>query len=70
MSGMGTTVTVLLIEDGEAHIAHVGDSRCYLLRNKAIMQLTSDHSLAAHWEHTVAITQDGYEVLTLPADYP
>jgi methionyl aminopeptidase len=32
--------------------------------------LTSDHSLAAHWEHTVAITDDGYEVLTLPADYP
>lgn len=45
MSGMGTTVTVLLIENGEAHIAHVGDSRCYLLRNRALMQLTSDHTL-------------------------
>ncbi|MBQ4088791.1 MAG: Stp1/IreP family PP2C-type Ser/Thr phosphatase [Clostridia bacterium] len=44
MSGMGTTVTALLIEDGEAHIAHVGDSRCYLLRNKTLMQLTSDHT--------------------------
>jgi hypothetical protein len=26
--------------------------------------------MAAHFEHTVAVTGDGYEVLTLPADYP
>lgn len=45
MSGMGTTITALLVEDGEAHIAHVGDSRCYLMRNRALMQLTSDHTL-------------------------
>ena len=32
--------------------------------------VTRDHSLAAHWEHTVAITEDGCEVLTVPADYP
>ena len=31
---------------------------------------TNDGCYAAHWEHTVAITDDGYEVLTLPADYP
>lgn len=31
--------------------------------------LTRDHSYAAHFEHTVAITEDGAEVLTLPADY-
>ena len=45
MAGMGTTITALLIENGEAHIAHVGDSRCYLLRNKTLMQVTSDHTL-------------------------
>jgi len=45
MAGMGTTITALLIENGEAHIAHVGDSRCYLLRNKALMQVTTDHTL-------------------------
>lgn len=45
MSGMGTTITGLLIENGEAHIAHVGDSRCYLLRNRVLMQLTTDHTL-------------------------
>lgn len=31
---------------------------------------TNDNSLSAHFEHTVAITDDGCEVLTLPADYP
>jgi methionyl aminopeptidase len=32
--------------------------------------VTADNSLSAHFEHTVAITDDGCEVLTLPADYP
>ena len=32
--------------------------------------VTRDHSLAAHFEHTVAVSDDGCEVLTLPADYP
>jgi methionyl aminopeptidase len=32
--------------------------------------VTADNSLSAHFEHTVAITDDGAEILTLPADYP
>ncbi len=32
--------------------------------------VTRDRSLSAHFEHTVAITDDGCEILTLPADYP
>ena len=32
--------------------------------------LTGDHCMAAHFEHTVAITDDGCEVMTVPADYP
>ena len=32
--------------------------------------VTVDGSLSAHFEHTVAVTDDGCEVLTLPADYP
>jgi len=32
--------------------------------------ITCDHSMAAHFEHTVVITDDGAEVLTVPADYP
>ncbi len=32
--------------------------------------VTKDRCIAAHFEHTVAITDDGCEILTLPADYP
>ncbi len=42
--GMGTTVTALWLEAKEAHIAHVGDCRGYLLRDGKIGQLTEDHS--------------------------
>jgi protein phosphatase len=46
-SGMGTTLAAVLIGNGRATIAHVGDSRVYLLRNSLLKQLTSDHSLVA-----------------------
>ncbi|MGH9324794.1 MAG: Stp1/IreP family PP2C-type Ser/Thr phosphatase [Vicinamibacteria bacterium] len=42
--GMATTVVAVLVEDDVAEIAHVGDSRLYLLRNGEITRLTSDHS--------------------------
>jgi protein phosphatase len=44
-SGMGTTMTVALVEGSEVTIGHVGDSRAYLVRNGALEQLTEDHSL-------------------------
>jgi len=43
--GMGSTIVALLVRDGKASIAHVGDSRAYLLRDGQIRQLTADHSL-------------------------
>jgi serine/threonine protein phosphatase PrpC len=47
-SGMGTTITVALVEsDGTVTIGHVGDSRAYLLRDDELEQLTDDHSLVA-----------------------
>ena len=44
-SGMGTTFTGLAVEGSTVHIAHVGDSRAYLLRRGTIMQVTTDHTL-------------------------
>ena len=42
--GMGTTCVALFVSHNNAYIGHVGDSRCYLLRNDEITQLTEDHS--------------------------
>lgn len=42
--GMGTTLVGALLLPGEAYIANVGDSRCYLLRDGGARQLTTDHS--------------------------
>jgi PPM family protein phosphatase len=42
--GMGTTCTALLLQDGYAYSAHVGDSRIYLIRKDAIYLMTEDHS--------------------------
>jgi serine/threonine protein phosphatase PrpC len=45
--GMGATLTVVWLEDAKLSIAHVGDSRAYLLRSGNLQQLTNDHSLVA-----------------------
>jgi protein phosphatase len=45
LSDMGTTLTVAYILGGRLFIAHVGDSRCYLLRDGALFQLTRDHTV-------------------------
>ena len=44
-SGMGTTMTVALVEGDRVAFGHVGDSRAYLVRDGRIEQLTEDHSL-------------------------
>lgn len=45
LHGMGTTLSGILLHGGSAWIAHVGDSRVYLLRDGRITLLTEDHSL-------------------------
>jgi serine/threonine protein phosphatase PrpC len=51
-SGMGTTVTVALVEGDTVTIGHVGDSRAYRIRGGQIEQLTDDHSLAGELERS------------------
>lgn len=46
LKGMGTTACILLLQDDEAYIAHVGDSRIYLYlgKEKELHRITKDHS--------------------------
>lgn len=45
VAGMGTTITAVVIDGPKAHLAHVGDSRAYLIRHGGIEQLTEDHTM-------------------------
>ncbi len=53
--GMGCTLTCLLVVAGHGMLAHVGDSRAYLLREGTAHQLSNDHTLAAELVRSGAI---------------
>jgi serine/threonine protein phosphatase PrpC/CRP-like cAMP-binding protein len=44
--GMGTTLSAVLVVEPHAFVAHVGDSRIYLVRNETVHQVTEDHTVA------------------------
>jgi protein phosphatase len=46
MKSMGTTMTMVYIVWPRAFVVHVGDSRCYLLRNRQLDQVTVDHTMS------------------------
>ncbi|MCB9680388.1 MAG: Stp1/IreP family PP2C-type Ser/Thr phosphatase [Alphaproteobacteria bacterium] len=56
--GMGTTVVTVMLQDQNAYIAHVGDSRVYLVRDGAIEQVTEDHSFVAQSLREGLITEE------------
>jgi protein phosphatase len=56
VTGMGTTLTAAMIQDDVAHLAHVGDSRAYLLRADGFRQLTEDHTLVGRMVKAGEIT--------------
>lgn len=45
LAGMGTTISALMFDKNQAHVANIGDSRVYLFNNHKMYQLTRDHSL-------------------------
>lgn len=57
LQGMGTTLTAAVLEEDRLHVAHVGDSRCYLWRNGELKQVTEDHSWIAEQLRVGAITE-------------
>ena len=62
--GMGTTITLLLIIKDTAILGHVGDSRCYFLRNREFNQMSEDQTYVGYLLRTKQITEE--EALTHP----
>jgi serine/threonine protein phosphatase PrpC len=62
VAGMGTTLTAVRVVDGVGHLAHVGDSRAYLLRGGAMRRLTDDHTLVNRMVKAGEITADEADV--------
>lgn len=57
-TGMGTTLTALLTDGSQVALAHVGDSRAYLLRDGELVQLTRDQTLVQTLVEEGLITRD------------
>ena len=58
LRGMGTTLTVLWEASGTVFIAHIGDSRAYLLRSGELKQVTDDHSVVAEMMREGLLTEE------------
>jgi protein phosphatase len=61
LSGMGTTLTLALVEEGRVSLGHVGDSRAYLLRDGVLDQITDDHSLVAELTRAGKLSEEEAE---------
>ena len=60
--GMGTTVTAAYVGESEVTVAHVGDSRAYLLRDGELSRLTRDHSLVGELVARGKLTEEQAEM--------
>ncbi len=65
LEGLGATLVLCLVRNDQALVAHLGDSRAYLLRNGELIRLTKDHTIVQSLLDRGEITQD--EVADHPA---
>ena len=61
LRGLGTTCTAILRSGNKLAMAHIGDSRAYLLRNGELTQITTDHSFVQYLIDTGQITKEEAE---------
>src|SRR5690606_30470316 len=59
--GMGTTIVAAITNDRFATIANIGDSRCYILNDAGLKQLTEDHSLVNELVRSGQISKEDAE---------
>ncbi|MEU4448242.1 protein phosphatase 2C domain-containing protein [Actinosynnema sp. NPDC050801] len=64
MRGMGTTLTALLWDGERFAVGHIGDSRCYVVREGALSQVTRDHTMVQ------ALVDDGRMAAEQAAEHP
>ena len=62
LSGMGTTLTAVLAEGEHLKLAHVGDSRAYLVREGSLQRITKDHTLVERMVDEGRITPEDAEI--------
>ena len=58
LRGMGTTIDACVLRDNVHHIAHVGDSRVYVINNDEIRKITKDHSIVGMMLEEGSITEE------------
>jgi serine/threonine protein phosphatase PrpC len=58
LEGMGTTLTLAVVGGNDLRVAHVGDSRAYLITGGQVMRLTDDHSVVGEMVRSGALTAD------------
>lgn len=61
LRGLGTTITALLRAEGKFALAHIGDSRAYLLRTEETTQITKDHTFVQRLLDEGRLTEDEAE---------
>lgn len=61
LQGMGTTIVACMVKNGVACIAHVGDSRAYIISDGNIRQITKDHSLVQEMYDNGQITKEQFD---------
>ena len=59
--GMGTTIVAVILTDSFLTVAHIGDSRCYILNRNGFSQITEDHSLVHELVRSGEITLEDAE---------
>lgn len=62
LNGMGTTITCCFLKDDKIVVGNVGDSRCYIIKDQNIYQVTKDHSLVQQLVDDGSITQEEAQV--------
>lgn len=62
LRGMGTTIDICVLKDSTLHIAHVGDSRVYIINNEQIRKVTKDHSIVGMMLEEGSITEEEAKV--------